>query len=360
MSEINNKISYCDTFCGLGGFTLAMRLAFPSQSHCVWAGDFWKQAAESYTKNFGIKDVHHDITKVDFTSFPEHDLILGGFPCQPFSRAGKWYKSGAVNKDDDLRANLFLNLVEILNIKKPKYFLFENVKGLTQLKNEDGSLYLDVILDLLRGAGYNVHHLVINSAKFGVPQKRERVLFLGKRSDVGNFDNFKIDYSKYTPMLVRDILEPTVSSKYLIRNILKDSVITNRSETTLKANHTSLEGTLRSEVLETMTANSKVQVKPGTPTILAQILGDTPSGASRQLERVYSIDSIAPTVICTTNPFFNVDGVIRKLTPRECARLQSIPDSYQLPEKDGVAYKLVGNAVSPVAIAEILKLLVTN
>ncbi|WP_274145263.1 DNA cytosine methyltransferase [Enterovibrio qingdaonensis] len=160
------SFKFIDLFAGIGG----IRLGFESQGgECVFSSEWDKHAQTTYEANFGEKP-HGDITKIDPYSIPDHDVLLGGFPCQAFSIIGKMHGF------EDTRGTLFFNIAEILRIKKPKAFMLENVK---QLKSHDKGNTFKVILKTLEDLGYQVHHTVLNALDFGVPQKRERTFIVG-------------------------------------------------------------------------------------------------------------------------------------------------------------------------------------
>ena len=155
-----------DLFAGIGG----IRLAFQTNGgKCVFTSEWDKFAQDTYEANFGERP-HGDITKIDPKSIPNHDILLGGFPCQAFSICGDR------KRFLDTRGTLFFNIEEILKIKKPYAFMLENVKN---LKSHDGGRTFKAIIDHLENLGYFVHHTVLNSLDFGVPQKRERTIIVG-------------------------------------------------------------------------------------------------------------------------------------------------------------------------------------
>ncbi|KXF83485.1 DNA cytosine methyltransferase [Enterovibrio coralii] len=168
------SFKFIDLFAGIGG----IRLGFESQGGtCVFSSEWDKYAQRTYEANFGEKP-HGDITSIDPHSIPDHDVLLGGFPCQAFSIIGK------MQGFEDTRGTLFFSIAEILRAKKPKAFMLENVK---QLKSHDNGNTFKVILKTLEGLGYHVHHTVLNALDFGVPQKRERTFIVGFRDDAKAF-----------------------------------------------------------------------------------------------------------------------------------------------------------------------------
>jgi DNA (cytosine-5)-methyltransferase 1 len=350
-------MKYCDTFCGLGGFSLGLRAIIPD-AECVWAIDFDKNVSETFKNNFGIECLGN-IRDAKTENIPDHDIIFGGFPCQPFSRNGKWFnKNDKTIGDAEDRDNLFLELVRILKDKQPKYFVFENVKGLLKMKNKDGTLCIRTIIENLVecGQGYKVSPIVVDAADFGVPQQRVRVFLIGIRKDLDQEFHWppKVPKTK----AIEDILESDVPAKYLISNIWKNRKIKGGGPESGpgKKNHPFDIGHSRHEVINHI-YNEAVKPKTKTHKIesVAILYGDTPSGLPRQQDKIYSIKGIAPTIATFSTPVVDSAQGIRQLTPRECARLQGFPESYKFPKKDAAAYKQIGNAVCVPVVAAILK-----
>ena len=179
----SKKIKVASLFCGCGGSDLGMiggftflnkkykKLAFD----IVYAVDFDKWAVDTYNQNFTHKAVCADVVNEDFTTIPDVDVMIGGFPCQSFSTVNP-------TKDtNDDRANLYKQIVRFLHIKQPKYFICENVKGLMTLQK--GAI-IKKIIEEFTDEGYSVQYKLIKAVEFGVPQRRERVIILGIRNDI--------------------------------------------------------------------------------------------------------------------------------------------------------------------------------
>ena len=163
------KIKFVELFAGIGGFRYGLEKAENYQ--CVWANEIDKYAAEIYRKNYGEGELYEeDITKIETKDIPEHDLLVGGFPCQTFSIAGS--RAGF----NDTRGTLFFEIARILKDKRPRCVLLENVKGL--LSHDSGKTF-QTILKVLSDIGYRTEWQVLNSSDFGVPQNRERVFIIG-------------------------------------------------------------------------------------------------------------------------------------------------------------------------------------
>ena len=301
-----------------------------------------------------------NIREAKTESIPDHDIIFGGFPCQPFSRNGKWFnKNDKTIGDAEDRDNLFLELVRILKDKQPKYFVFENVKGLLSMRNKDGTLCFRTIIENLRACGehgYTVYPKVLDAADYGVPQQRVRIFLVGIRNDLKQDFAWPSKIPKTTS--IEDILESEVPAKYLISNIWKNRKIKGGGpdEGPGKKNHPFEIGHSRHEVIRYLYDEA---IKPTTKThkieSLAILYGDTPSGLPRQQDKIYSIKGIAPTIATFSTPVVDSAQGIRQLTPRECARLQGFPESYKFPKKDAAAYKQIGNAVCVPVVAAILR-----
>lgn len=349
-------MKYCDLFCGLGGFSLAAHNVFGNKAECVFALDFDKNVAKTYKTNFNI-DCLGDIREIDAALIPDHDILFGGFPCQPFSRNGKWF-----NKNDktigtaETRDNLFLEVARILAEKQPKFFLLENVKGLLSMKNTDGSLYYDAIIHILEVCGYNVKTQVLDAADFGLPQQRKRVFFVGTRDDIDATFEFPSRKPRITS--ISNVLETTVDDKYLLVNLWKNRKITSGASRmgSAQANHPFAAGSSRYEAIKYIHEQSIKLISPISRIhTTAIVYGDTPSGLPRQQDKIYSTLGISPTIATFSTPSIDAKEGLRQLTPRECARLQGIPDSYILPTNDGIAYKQIGNSVAVPVITALIE-----
>lgn len=347
---------YLDTFSGLGGFSLAAKEVLGNKAQCVLAVDFDKNVSITFKNNFGINS-YGNIRELKNEDIPDHDALFGGFPCQPFSRNGKWFnKNGKTIGENEERDNLFLELVRILVAKKPKYFVFENVKGLLSMKNRDGSSCVGTIVSNLKDCGYRVKYDVLDAANFGIPQQRLRVFFVGIREDLDQEFKFPISGSRISS--IEDIMQPDVPSKYLISNLWKNRTIKlNATPNNLdKKNHPFEKGHSRYSVMQYLYDRAKKPVdKTGRIESVAILYGDTPSGLPRQQDKVYSIKGISPTIATFSTPVVDSPQGLRQLTPRECARLQGFPDTYTLPKNDTHAYKQIGNAVCVPVVVALLK-----
>lgn len=290
---------FIDLFAGIGG----IRIPFQEiGGKCVFTSEFDKFAVKTYTTNFGGQ-VYGDITKISSEQIPDFDILLGGFPCQPFSQAG-------LHKGfSDTRGTLFFEVERIIKDKRPKAFLLENVK---QLVGHDHGNTFRVIVEHLKALNYSVDYKVLAAKDFGVPQIRERIYIVGFNKEYfGLNDDFHFEFPEppKTPTRVGDILEKHVSDKYTISDKLWAGH-KHRKE----YNHSHGKGFGYS----LFTADS-----PYTSTLSA---------------RYYKDGSEILIAQDGKNP--------RKLTPRECARLQGFPEEYIIPVSDARAYKQFGNSVA--------------
>src|SRR5574344_2610167 len=203
----NSKFTFVDLFAGVGG----MRIEFQNLGgKCMFSSEIDKYAQKTYELNFGEKPAG-DITKIDAKDIPNHDVLVGGFPCQAFSIAGK--RGGF----KDTRGTLFFDVARIIKEKQPKAFFLENVKGLT---NHRSGKTLATILNVLReDLGYVVPEpQIMNAKNFGVPQNRERIFIVGFRADLGiTAEDFEYPEATDTTKCIKDIMEEKpVSAKYYL------------------------------------------------------------------------------------------------------------------------------------------------
>ena len=298
------KFSFIDLFAGIGG----MRIAFERQGgQCRFSSEWDKYCQKSYFDNFGVIP-NGDIRQVAENDIPDHDILIAGFPCQPFSIAGVSKKNSmgrATGFLDKTQGTLFFDVVRIINEKRPKTFLLENVKN---LKSHNKGNTWKVIMASLEELNYEVFSMVLDGQNF-VPQHRERVFIVGfDRNRYGH--NVEFDFKLNMPdekMILRDIMEETVDDKYTLSDRLW-------------------------QYLQDYAAKHKAKGNGfgyGMPEL---------DGITRTLSaRYYKDGSEILIKQDEKNP--------RRLTPRECARLQGYPDEYQITVSDTQAYKQFGNSV---------------
>ena len=197
------KLSYIDLFCGIGAFRMAMQNIsnkFQLNSTCVFSCDIDPHVQKIYQNNFGEKPFG-DITKINETLIPDHDVLFAGFPCQPFSIIGRG------NGFNDTRGTLFFDIARIIKAKNPECVILENVK---RLVGHDHGKTFSRIIGVLMNLGYSISFRILNALDFGLPQKRERVFLVGsKRPFVFHWN---LDKKPMRPL--RSILENTIANKY--------------------------------------------------------------------------------------------------------------------------------------------------
>lgn len=304
----NPSFKFIDLFAGIGG----IRIPFQEiGGECVFTSEWDPFAQKTYRINFG-GEVFGDITEVDAEKdIPDFDILLGGFPCQPFSQAG-------LHKGfSDTRGTLFFNIEEILRVKRPKAFLLENVK---QLKGHDHGRTFRVIEEHLKALNYTVSSAVLRARDFGVPQNRERIYIVGFDREYYDFSaGYEFTFPEPVKSKTRlgDILEKKVDPKYTISQKLYDGHVRRKKENAKKGNGFGFSlVTPDSEYTCTLSAR---YYKDGSEILIDQ--GEI----------------LLP----------------RKLTPRECARLQGFPENFIIPVSDTRAYKQFGNSVAVPVVRKI-------
>lgn len=323
------KFKFIDLFAGIGGFRLAMQNL---GGKCVFTSEWDKEAKRTYKANFGERPFG-DITKEETKAFiPDNfDLLCAGFPCQAFSIAGK--RGGF----EDTRGTLFFDVAEIIKRKQPKAVFLENVKG---LRNHNGGKTLATILNVLRNdLGYFVPEpQIINAKDFGVPQNRERIYIVGFRNDLG-IESFEYPKPTNKKVAFSDIKEKEVPpTKYFLSTQYVQTLVNHKARHEGKGN------------------GFGYAIIPDDGISNAIVVGGM--GRERNLVLDHRITDFTPTTHIKGT--VNREG-IRKMTPREWARLQGFPDNFLIPVADASAYKQFGNSVAVPAIQatanEILKLI---
>lgn len=317
-TPVNYTFKFIDLFAGIGGFRLAMQSL---GGKCVFTSEWDKEAQKTYRANFG-EVPFGDITKEQVKSYipDEFDVLCAGFPCQAFSIAGK--RGGF----DDTRGTLFFDVAEIIKRKKPKAIFLENVKG---LRNHDKGKTLETILNVLRNdLGYYVPEpQIINAKNFGVPQNRERIYIVGFRKDL-KITEFQYPKPLNKKVKFADIKEKKVPATKFFLSTQYLQTLHNH-----KARHASKGNGFGFEII------------PDNGIANAVVCGGM--GRERNLVIDNRITDFTPTT--HIKGAVNREG-IRKMTPREWARLQGFPDNYIIPVADASAYKQFGNSVAVPAI----------
>lgn len=312
------KFKFIDLFAGIGGF----RLAFQNlKGKCVFTSEWDKYSKQTYQANFG-EVPFGDITKKATKDYiPDgFDVLCAGFPCQAFSIAGR--RGGF----EDTRGTLFFDVAEIIKKKKPKAIFLENVKG---LRNHDKGKTLTTILNVLRqDLGYFVPEpQIMNAKEFGVPQNRERIFIVGFRKDLGITDFVYPKPIKIIPTIEEILEEDTVSVKYYLSETYVNTLRNH------KARHASKGNGFGYEII----SNDGIAN--------AVVCG----GMGRERNLIYDHRLTDLTPVTNITGKVNREG-IRKMTPREWARLQGYPDDFKIVVSDAQAYKQFGNSVAVPAI----------
>ncbi|MDD3415453.1 MAG: DNA (cytosine-5-)-methyltransferase [Lachnospiraceae bacterium] len=311
------EFTFIDLFAGIGG----MRIAYESAGgKCVYSNEWNKYSQQTYYANFG-EQPEGDITQVDATDIPDHDILVAGFPCQPFSIAGVSKKVSMGRKtgfEDKTQGTLFFDVCRILKEKRPKAFMLENVKN---LKSHDKARTFKTILESLDELNYKVFYAVLDGQNY-VPQHRERIIIVGfDMNRYGDNIEFKFDLTPVEPKpVMRDILDKKVDAKYTLSDKLWS-------------------------YLQNYAAKHKAAGN-GFGYGIAPL-----DGVSRTISARYHKDGSEILIAQRgKNP--------RRLTPRECARLQGFPEKFVISVSDTQAYRQFGNSVVVPLIGNVAKLIV--
>jgi DNA (cytosine-5)-methyltransferase 1 len=307
-----DKLKAASLFCGCGGTDLGLAGNFDylgehyakNNIEIVYANDIEASACAIFEKNFGLKPDNRDIRKVGAEELPDFDILTGGFPCQSFSIVAQNPKRLGVK---DERGMLFFEMCRILREKQPLCFIAENVKGILSANNKEA---FPLIIGEFEKCGYTVTYSLLNSVHYKVPQKRERVIIVGFRNDL----NVKFDFpdivctSEDEYAVLESVVENDVDAKYIF-------------------SEKAVAGMIR----------SRKNMNKGR----AQSLNAPCNTVGAHLAKV-SLNSTDPVLI--------QNGRYRRFTPREAARIQSFPDTFELIGSDGAQYRALGNAIPPVML----------
>lgn len=304
-------------FCGCGGTDVGLIGDFDflgkhydaNGIEIVYANDIDANACAIFEKNFGLTPDNRDIRTVTSEELPEFDILTGGFPCQSFSIVAQNPPRLGI-KDD--RGMLFFEMCRILRERQPKCFIAENVKGILTANKKEA---FPLILQEFENSGYDVKYTVLNAAEYGVPQKRERVIIVGFRKDLG------IDFTFPTPPIstedeyepLQSVIETEVEEKYYFSEKAVAGMMKNR---------------------ESMNKGRAQDVTKPCNTVGAHL---------------------AKVSLNSTDPVLLVGDRYRRFTPREVARIQSFPEKFQLIGSEGAQYRALGNAIPPVMFWHVAK-----
>ncbi len=305
--------TFIDLFAGIGG----MRMAFENAgATCVYSSEWDRFARETYVENFGDTPAG-DVRKIESRAIHPHDILVAGFPCQPFSISGVSKKRSLGRPDgfeDPTQGTLFFELKRIIRDRQPAAFLLENVKN---LKSHDKGRTFEIIRNTLeKDLGYHVHCKILD-ARLLVPQHRERIFIVGFREDV----DFEFPVIADRKPRLGDILEKRVDSKYTLTDKLWEYLQAYAEKHRKAGNGFGFGLTGRNDISRTLSAR---YYKDGSEILIRR------RGKS--------------------NP--------RRLTPRECARLMGYPDTFRIPVSDTQAYKQFGNSVVVPVVERIAKAMV--
>ncbi len=371
-----NKLKAIELFAGIGGFRLGMKAA---NIDTIWANDISKLCYQVYQSNFGSDSiVLEDINQINLSEIPEHDILTAGFPCQPFSQAGK--KMGI---RDRVRGTLFERIVEVIQAKKPKYFLLENVKRIITM--EEGS-HFRIILNALASLDYFIEWRIINPINFGIPQNRDRIFIFGTwiestkktptleklsvfltDNDVDNLPgNESSEIEKYMQPIINfksknyhwgiayknKIYSQSLPlmSDIKPRKKLKD-ILQDESEINPQFDFTS---DTQERIKNSKTVNRYCN---GVEILYNQ------GGGARLGYTIFGINGVTSTLTASTSRHYErykVGNKFRRLTNIEYARLMGFPDNWCRVAKIYHQYVLYGNSVVPDCVEWIFKQLTIN
>jgi DNA (cytosine-5)-methyltransferase 1 len=304
------KLKVASLFCGCGGTDVGLLGDFEflgnhyasNDLEIVYANDIDDNACNIFKENFGIEPDNRDIREVTSDEIPEFDILTGGVPCQSFSIIAQNPKRLGVK---DERGKLFFEMCRILREKQPKCFIAENVKGILTANKKSA---FPLIIKKFEESGYDVSYSILNSANYGVPQKRERVIIVGFRKDLGikfEFPDVIVsDEEAFTPL--SKVIENEVDEKYFFSQRAVDGMMRKRAS---------------------MNKGRAQDITKPCNTVGAHL---------------------AKVSLNSTDPVLLVNERYRRFTPREVARIQSFPESFELVGSEAAQYRALGNAIPPV------------
>ena len=304
------KLKVASLFCGCGGTDVGLLGDFDflgkhyesNGMEIVYANDIDDNACNIFKENFGITPDNRDIREVKSEEIPEFDILTGGFPCQSFSIIAQNPKRLGVK---DERGKLFFEMCRILRERQPKCFIAENVKGILTSNKKSA---FPLIMKEFEESGYDVQYRILNSANYGVPQKRERVIIVGFRKDLNvnfSFPDVEIeDENNFAPL--KKVIEKKVDEKYFFSERAVAGMMKKR---------------------ESMNKGRAQDINKPCNTVGAHL---------------------AKVSLNSTDPVLMEDKRYRRFTPREVARIQSFPDDFELVGSEAAQYRALGNAIPPV------------
>lgn len=304
------NLKVASLFCGCGGTDVGILGDFDylgkhyssNNTEIVYANDIEQSACDIFEKNFGIKPDNRDIRSVKSYELPEFDVLTGGFPCQSFSIVAQNPKRLGIK---DEKGMLFFEMCRILRDRQPKCFIAENVKGILTANKKEA---FPLIIKEFENSGYDVKYTILNSATFGVPQKRERVIIVGFRKDL------KIDFEFPETVISKE--DDFVALKNCIDNDVPEKYYFSEK---------AVVGMMKNR--KTMNKGRAQDITKPCNTVGAHL---------------------AKVSLNSTDPVLFTDGRYRRFTPREVARIQSFPENFSLTGSEAAQYRALGNAIPPV------------
>ena len=313
-----NKCKFIDLFCGIGGFHKGF-----IDLNCAFACDINEQCRKTYYDNYKIKP-NGDIFSVNTLDIPEHNILCAGFPCQPFSSAGK--QQGL----EDERSKVYDKLIEIINVKQPNIIILENVKNLTII--DDGSVFKKIQEDL-SNINYNVSYSILNVSDFGLPQNRERIFIVGiNKLYQDRYLNFEYLNSIKLNKTLKDVINLS-NNNYIDKDkyiIIEDKHIVKQKSGLIFCGY--IKGNIRTN-----------GALPNTEHL---------SRVHKQPNRIYHIDGVNPTLSSSESSgrYYIYDNIgVRTLTLDECYLIMGF-DNFKMNIKKNICYNQIGNSVCPVII----------
>lgn len=304
------KLRVASFFCGCGGTDVGLLGDFlyqgkhyaSNEMEIVYANDIDPNACAIFEKNFGIEPDNRDIRTVKSDELPDFDILTGGFPCQSFSIVAQNPVRLGIR---DERGMLFFEMCRVLREKQPKCFIAENVKGILTANKKSA---FPLIIKEFEDSGYDVKYTILNSANYGVPQKRERVIIVGFRKDLKvdfTFPQMAIENEEnFVPL--RTVIKENVDEKYFFSEKAVAGMMKNR---------------------ESMNKGRAQDITKPCNTVGAHL---------------------AKVSLNSTDPVLMENGRYRRFTPREVARIQSFPETFELVGSEAAQYRALGNAIPPV------------
>ena len=314
---MGRKLKVASLFCGCGGTDVGMQGDFDylgkhyasNNVQIVYANDIEKAACKIFADNFDVTPDNRDIREIKSDDLPEFDILTGGFPCQSFSIVAQNPKRLGIK---DEKGMLFFEMCRILRDRQPKCFIAENVKGIMTANKGEA---FPLIIKEFQDSGYDVKYQIVKAVEYGVPQKRERVIIVGFRKDLGIEFNFPAPVSTnpedYVPL--KKVIDHSVDEKYFFSQKAVDGMMKNR---------------------ESMNKGRAQDVNEPCKTVGAHL---------------------AKVSLNSTDPVLMEGERYRRFTPREVARIQSFPDKFILSETEAAQYRALGNAIPPVMFWYIMR-----